>query len=268
MRNVFKEINCVFLTKIGLVFGLCSIFARCSLGYRSNSARLCSKSNKKSCSKNDLCSLGFARARRCSKLFPLELGSARKSFFVISLALGSARKFFRWARLSSYPTLSPTDTYQTQIDNLSFLEEIHKSAEHKTTTKSATKKRSCYERIIALGCTSRLSCVLRSWFQTRRDLELFSIFWDETAFLVLSHGEYVKTKKFRALMDDDWVRNGSFLANFGLYAFIWIWGVLPTVWICSMCLFSWPMNYLHIIINIITKWVNQSLFYTSIISNV
>ena len=110
MRNVFKEINCVFLTKIGLVFGLCSIFARCSLGYRSNSARLCSKLNKKSCSKNDLCSLGFARARRRSKLFPLELGSARKSFLVISLALGSARKFFRSARsssgnLRSYPTL-------------------------------------------------------------------------------------------------------------------------------------------------------------------
>ena len=110
MRNVFKEINCVFLTKIGLVFGLCSIFARGSLGYRSNSARLCSKLNKKSCSKNDLCSLGFARARRRSKLFPLELGSARKSFLVISLALGSARKFFRSARSSSinirsYPTL-------------------------------------------------------------------------------------------------------------------------------------------------------------------
>ena len=99
-----------FLTKIGLFFGLCSIFARCSLGYRSNSARLCLKLNKKSCSKNDLCSLGFARARRRSKLFPLELGSARKSFLVISLALGSARKFFRSARsssknLRSYPTL-------------------------------------------------------------------------------------------------------------------------------------------------------------------
>ena len=113
MRNVFKEINCVFLTKIRLVFGLCSIFARGSLGYRSNSARLCSKLNKKSCSKNDLCSLGFARARRRSKLFPLELGSARKSFLVISLALGSARKFFRSARsssknLRSYPTLRQT----------------------------------------------------------------------------------------------------------------------------------------------------------------
>ena len=77
---------------------------------RSVFARLCSKLNEKSCSKNDLCSLGFARARRRSKLFPLELGSARKSFLVISLALGSARKFFRSARsssknLRSYPTL-------------------------------------------------------------------------------------------------------------------------------------------------------------------
>ena len=116
LNSVLKDEECFqrnqlsFLTKIGLIFGLCSIFARCSLGYRSNSARLCSKLNKKSCSKNDLCSLGFARARRRSKLFPLELGSARKSFLVISLALGSARKFFRSARSSSknirsYPTL-------------------------------------------------------------------------------------------------------------------------------------------------------------------
>ena len=109
-EECFQRNQLCFLMKIGLVFGLCSIFARCLLGYRSISARLCSKSNKKSCSKNDLCSLGFARARRRSKLFPLELGSARKSFLVISLALGSARKFFRSARSSSknirsYPTL-------------------------------------------------------------------------------------------------------------------------------------------------------------------
>ena len=90
-----------FLTKVGLVFGLCSILARFS-SYRSNSARLCSKLNKKSCLKK-------ARARRCWKLFLLELGSARKSFLVISLALGSAQKF-RLGRSSSknirlYPTL-------------------------------------------------------------------------------------------------------------------------------------------------------------------
>ena len=133
MRNVFKEIYCVFfLTKIGLVFNLCSIFARCSLGYRSNSARLCSKLNKKSCSKNDLCSLGFARARRRSKLFPLELGSARKSFLVISLALGSARKFFRSARsssknLRSYPTL--TNVCENSIFNSDTLYvTLHKTA--------------------------------------------------------------------------------------------------------------------------------------------
>ena len=115
LNSVLKDEECFqrnqlcFLMKIGLVFGLCSIFARCLLGYCSISARLCSKSNKKSCSKNDLCSLGFARARRRSKLFPLELGSARKSFLVISLALGSAQKF-RLGRSSSknirlYPTL-------------------------------------------------------------------------------------------------------------------------------------------------------------------
>ena len=119
---MFSKNQLCFLMKIGLVFGLCSIYARCSLGYRSISARLCSKSNKKSCSKNDLCSLGFARARRRSKLFPLELGSARKSFLVISLELekftlvphtNNVRKLY-YSRVETMTCLFSTITFYLQ----------------------------------------------------------------------------------------------------------------------------------------------------------